>query len=890
MTQKHPEFSIVLHAHGAAAELQRTIESILSQDLGFEDHGELIIVQSEPSAALEELGSRFSSKSPEAVRQIIRPGLSQVEVWNAGLAESRGALLTFMDCRDVLDARVLGRVQSLSHDVAASSSLIAVPTARELLWGPKYANFSRLPETDSVIAVSSEVEGMPLYLTGLFIRRELALEHFPAAIDDLFAETRLVLSMLQAEAFRFGFAGKAGLRIEDPLQRDKLEPERALSRAEALLAHFEVVSSGGETSYALRSAMILLLAQMIKQMKPDWFDGPEQMRAFQLRFRRLLERLPVQELARSAWLRRIDRRYALDSAGGLDEPWTVGPERMVENRGESAFSVGEMPVKIVRINPRPNEVEFEVLFFDYQAGDLDLIMVSETGETLRPCEASVGDMGPGPYNSKRPDSRTHYRRFEVPTSPSRQGWRFAYVSSNFEGSVPVTGVVHHPKEAFSQAGEERRVFASGYRLEWSEERGFIVLKGYSSAFLYKIRRVWQYARQFRRFPWSVLLWSKRRRLIVINDRVEYGNDSGEALFRYIQEHRPELKRRTWFVLSKTAQSYPELASTRRIVQPYTFWHRIVYLNSRLHLSSHASPAYNSPWYGSAQSDLSDLFDPTFVWIRHGVTMNNVDHVYNRFHTNLDALVVTAGFEERYMKRPGSFFTDDTVIASCLPRFDRLHDRSIEQPRKSLLYMPTWRRWLTGPIQPGGSRGTVEGFEESEYFTQHRKLMTDPEILAALEEANAHFEFLIHPVMASYQPLYMDLASSNVVIREASSTSYADLFARGAGMITDYSSVFVDFSYMGKPVIFDQTDEEQFRGGHYTEGLFSYEKQGPGPVVRGYDDLKAATLELIRSDFSVAPRYQNRLDDFFLHRDHDNSKRVIDQAISLDERRRGVPFL
>ena len=41
------------------------------------------------------------------------------------------------------------------------------------------------------------------------------------------------------------------------------------------------------------------------------------------------------------------------------------------------------------------------------------------------------------------------------------------------------------------------------------------------------------------------------------------------------------------------------------------------------------------------------------------------------------------------------------------------------------------------------------------------------------------------------------------------------------MITDYSSVFFDFSYMRKPVIFYQFDEKKFRKAQYAEGYFSY---------------------------------------------------------------------
>ncbi|MBN9613010.1 MAG: CDP-glycerol glycerophosphotransferase family protein, partial [Actinobacteria bacterium] len=414
-------------------------------------------------------------------------------------------------------------------------------------------------------------------------------------------------------------------------------------------------------------------------------------------------------------------------------------------------------------------------------------------------------------------------------------------------------------------------------------------RGRGSALLYRLRRTIAYMRRFRRVPWSLLASSSRKQLILINDRARYGNDNGEALFRHILEHRPELRNRTWFVLDERAPSYPELVRTGRVVQPLTFKHRRIYLNTRLHLSSHASATYNSPWSGAEAATVSDFADPTFVWLRHGVTMNSVDHVYSRFNNNLDGIVASTAYEKDYLLRPDSLFTERSVVTSGLPRFDLLQDRSREQDRRSLLYMPTWRVWLAGAPHPDGYRLPVPGFEQSEYFEQQQRLMSDPEVTEALQSANAHFEFLLHPVMAGYQELYASLASPTVVVRDPSSTSYSDLFARGAGMITDYSSVFVDFSYMGKPVIFDQSDVGRFRDGHYQKGLFDYETQAPGPVVGDYAQLKRATLELIRSDFAMPETYAARLDGFFLHHEGSSSDRALEAGIRIDEQRRGRGF-
>ena len=63
------------------------------------------------------------------------------------------------------------------------------------------------------------------------------------------------------------------------------------------------------------------------------------------------------------------------------------------------------------------------------------------------------------------------------------------------------------------------------------------------------------------------------------------------------------------------------------------------------------------------------------------------------------------------------------------------------------------------------------------------------------------------------------------------------------MITDYSSVFFDFAYMCKPVIFYQFDEKEFREKQYAEGYFDYHKT---PLGKCTDNLQEM-LSLLQNE-------------------------------------------
>lgn len=896
MSQQDPRFTFVVDLRSDGPALTPTLKSLIAQDLGFTEHVEIVLVAPEGTERLSALRDRY----PENIRLVGTPSSSseaQRFWWRTGLRAARGEFVSFIGVEALFGPESLTAVRDLaSAPAAAEVAVFAVLPMAGTPLAPALG-YADLPPRDRVVDLSEHPNAVPVSLAGLIFRAD-ALRHVLmanagdetvlGATTEIPDEALLILTALATHGFRLGLAARPGARVEAAVRSDeRLLPDAERARIEQVCAFFEAAAARGPLHPALRSAMLLLFRIRLVRVSDRWFSDADDARAFKTRIRELLNRLTPAELHDAIWLDKPHLKYLLASAVFLDRPWSLDQEGRILARGERIFDAADLPLEVMRVNARPGEIELEVIFHDFFTGDLELRLVSSTGAIAAAVEEDRGE-SPKQRTAEQYASLAHYRRFILPATPGTS-WRFVYTSTSFAAPIPVTGVAHHAKTAFGRDPERRIVFGDRYRLSYGPASGYTILAGRGSRLRYKFRRAREYAREFRVKPWSLLASSSRSELILINDRARYGNDSGEALFRYIQEHRPELRRRTWFVLDPAAPAYAELAKTGRVIRPLTFAHRRAFLNARLHLSSQAPAHYNSPWSGKETSSLSDFADPTFIWLRHGVTMNSVDHVYNRFNNNLDGIVASTRYEADYLLRPGSFFTERSVVASGLPRFDRLHDRSAQQPRASLLYMPTWRAWLAGDPHPDGYRLPVPGFAESDYFEQQRRLMTDPEIAEALRDANAQFEFLVHPVMAGYQSLYESLASETVVVRDPTSSSYADLFARGAGMITDYSSVFVDFSYMGKPVVFDQTDVARFRDGHYQKGLFDYETQAPGPVVSGFDALKRATLELIRSGFTVAPEYAPRLDGFFLHHDGSNSARALDAAIEIDVRRRGRAF-
>ena len=101
------------------------------------------------------------------------------------------------------------------------------------------------------------------------------------------------------------------------------------------------------------------------------------------------------------------------------------------------------------------------------------------------------------------------------------------------------------------------------------------------------------------------------------------------------------------------------------------------------------------------------------------------------------------------------------------------------------------------------------------------------------------------------------------------------------LITDFSSVFFDFAYMDKPLVYYQFDKNHFRNNHFEEGYFSYENDGFGPCVENLQDLKSYIFTIGNNKWAQPSKYALRIKKFFPVRDMKNCERIYRAIESMD---------
>ena len=137
----------------------------------------------------------------------------------------------------------------------------------------------------------------------------------------------------------------------------------------------------------------------------------------------------------------------------------------------------------------------------------------------------------------------------------------------------------------------------------------------------------------------------------------------------------------------------------------------------------------------------------------------------------------------------------------------------------------------------------------------------------LSENGYTLKFKPHPELIKY----LDKIPVGENVEISVNESYSKLFGESSILITDFSSVYFDFAYLKKPVIYYQPNDDY----HYDEGYFDYETMGFGEVIVSESKLFDKIKYYFLNDFQMEDVYLERVECFFKYTDRNNCKRVYE---------------
>lgn len=361
-----------------------------------------------------------------------------------------------------------------------------------------------------------------------------------------------------------------------------------------------------------------------------------------------------------------------------------------------------------------------------------------------------------------------------------------------------------------------------------------------------------------------------RNIWLFIDRPESADDNSWVLFKWTRKNHPD--RDAYFVLDSHSFNFDR--TDRHFIRYGSFRHYVYYIASNLFLdSTFATPRPNAR--------VCFYFEKVFkrhlkkVYLRHGVHKDGIEmHTYaeHRF----DLFICGAKPEYDFFLTAGDY-PNGVLCYTGLARFDDLLLNSVSG--RFILVMPTWRRYIGCDSQKNHLENESD-FLSSTYFKHYCSLLNNKDLISFLKRNGLTLRFCLHNLYRKFSHLFRPCSDCIQIMTEHDSIH--SLLTEMGMLITDYSSVFFDAAYTGKPLIYYHFDYDEFRSRHFSKGYFDYEDDGFGPVVRDESSLIESIMSCYNGEsFERDPRYQARCNRFFPLHDTNNCSRIYQKVESLN---------
>ena len=369
---------------------------------------------------------------------------------------------------------------------------------------------------------------------------------------------------------------------------------------------------------------------------------------------------------------------------------------------------------------------------------------------------------------------------------------------------------------------------------------------------------------------AALYKCKRKHLWLMCEYAKEAQDNAFALFRYLKKYRPEID--AVYAIDRRSPVKAAVNAIGPTVNFGTLKHWIYYLAAEVNISSQKGGKPNAAVCYFLEVVLG-LLKNRRVFLQHGVTKDDLPFLHAE-NAKLSMFCCAAQPEYEFI-RDTFGYAPGVVQHLGFCRFDDL--LTAEADRDLILILPTWRMWLERDCK------TDAAFRESEYFKGWDAFLNDPALDALLKETGKRAVFCVHRNVSRYESCFTS-ASERVAVKKWGEVSVPELIKSAALLVTDFSSVYMDFAFMKKPVVYYQFDRETYRKGHLPTGYFDYDRDGFGPIAGTDADAIDAVRRIIEDGLRMEPQYAERVDRFFTLRDANSSQRTTDAIKEMIETR------
>ena len=358
------------------------------------------------------------------------------------------------------------------------------------------------------------------------------------------------------------------------------------------------------------------------------------------------------------------------------------------------------------------------------------------------------------------------------------------------------------------------------------------------------------------YPICKLIYGRKNNWLIC-EREDEAQDNGYIFFRYLIDHHPEIN--AIYLINKKCLQFKNVSTIGKTVQYGSIKHIFMLIGCPVKISTQLF-GY-APWVQFKTYYRRNRTRDCHVFLQHGITKNMHEGLFSESCSSLKLFVCGAKPEYDYVFNDFNYHNDVPQYTG-FPRYDLLNNFKLSN---QIIIMPTWRANLENLDD--------EQFQKTAFFNNWMKLINDNYLNKYCSGNGIVIKFYMHHSFKKY--LHLFKGGNAVQIVKFGDESVQNLLKESKMLITDFSSVYFDFAYMNKPIIFFQFDESAFYSGHYSKGYFDYRRDGFGKVCITEGETIKEFSTIAAKNFSVDSLYLDRAKKYFIYRDSNNCERVYD---------------
>lgn len=892
------KFSIVMAVYNTQEYLNEAIDSVIHQTIGFKDNVQLILVDDGSKDGSLDILNDYKEEYPENIVVLSQENAGQATARNNGLKEVNAKYINFLDSDDYLDLNVLNKVWDFFETNQDKTDIVAIPIQFFGKQDSPHILNDKFEES-RVIDLQKEPNNPQLSSSSAFFKSDVLEKHkFPT--DVIFSEDVILINKILLDNKFLGV-------IDEPeyFYRRRFDESSTIDTVSRKKEYFTpklknyflylfkyAESKEGSVPYFLQYTLAYDLQWIFhenlsilnsQEVEEFWFylnqvvsyiDDDvilyhdyiknEVIRFFFLSVKKndlhteikgsnVLIKAGEYKLANLAthniWLDIVDLREGeLNISGFLNtviDRKFLSFEAVKNQGGEIKTYVGKM----VKYTSRQDRVLLDKPFQFMNNFDISI-----------PIEKNEQSFIKFRFNYHKDGDNTNFAEDNVVS---------AYVDIHFTTHVKLKELSNYKANDSNILYFKDNVFyllPSSFRniIQKEKENMALIEESLKEVNNLQVAKTYDEIIHLRKIYLLTLpffkVYKKFRKIYLFQDRIDVADDNAFHLFKYARTRHDGVKK--YFVLSKKSKQYNKIGNS---LEHGSFKHKLMMLHADKIISSHPYETVINPFWNYENDQrklIAGLLDYKIYFLQHGVTVGNISSWMSKFDKNLSLIVAASEKEAESFLEEGYNYDESIIQTLGFPRFDNL--KNIEN--KQILFIPTWRKNL---------RGNKNAFVNSVYFENINSFLNSSKLFDLMDKGykivfKPHQE-LVNPIDDESDERYIDLFDIPDDVYVSYDESYQDLFNNSSILITDYSSVFYDFAYLKKPLIYYRPVEDY----HYDEGYFDFETMGFGEIIKTEDDLFGKLNDYIENDCKMEEKYRKRVDSFFKFTDKNNCKRVYD---------------